>query len=407
MKKLLILLSAILWLTQGFTSTSADGGFFRSVTVTPASRAIELGGSEALQIGFDDLTEAPYTLRYRLIYCNPDWSPSELKQQEYATGINEAEIHSSELSFNTRVNYVHHSFSIPDQYVSPRISGNYIAQIYDADNSEKILLEVPFRVYENKTQFNVQINSPRRVEYSRTRQELSINANVDPSISIQNTQNILLLVQQNYNPRTTRNIPLNYSNGNNLIFELNDALTFYGINEFRNFDIRPLTYTARGVMRNEIFENLRHIDLYTDKSYHGAEYSDRDDINGRYVIKAAGQSNSDVEADYAMVHFFLSSPYIPNAEVYVMGDFTAWQTSSEYLMKYDAARAEYILEILLKQGFYDYTYDVRTGNSDDFIHFENTYYDTENDYFLFLYYRRPGDANYRLIGYNVTNSRNK
>jgi hypothetical protein len=91
-------------------------------------------------------------------------------------------------------------------------------------------------------------------------------------------------------------------------------------------------------------------------------------------------------------------------------------------MTYNAGRGEYLLDLLLKQGFYDYTYNVvrgggNGGNSsggnggsvpqDDFTFFENTYYETENTYFLYLYYRPPGDVTHRLIGYRQVNSRNQ
>ena len=78
-------------------------------------------------------------------------------------------------------------------------------------------------------------------------------------------------------------------------------------------------------------------------------------------------------------------------------------------MTYDAGRGEYLLDLPLKQGFYDYTYDVvRNGGGtlqDDFIFFGNTFYETENTYFLYLYYRPPGGVAHRLIGCRQISSR--
>ncbi|MDR0620099.1 MAG: DUF5103 domain-containing protein [Bacteroidales bacterium] len=382
---------------------------FRSVTVQPSSAIWQLGSSETLRIGFDDLNDEQITLRYRLQHCNPDFTPSGLREQETVAGINEVNILDNELSFNTRTNYVHYSFSFPPAEARPRVSGNFLIQIYDVDYPSKYLLEIPVRVYEDLTRFEASVGAPRRVEYSKTKQELQVTAQVNQSLPITNTANVLLLVRQNQNVRTARQIPLTSSNGNYLEFRYEDALIFDGLNEYRNFDIRPLTYTAYGVFSNELRGDTRHITLYTDKSFLGFEYASTDDINGQYVIKAAGQSNSDSEADYVMVHFTLESAFIPNADVYVMGDFTQWQSSPEYKMTYDAGRGEYLLDLPLKQGFYDYTYDVvRNGGStsqDDFIFFGNTFYETENTYFLYLYYRPPGGVAHRLIGYRQISSR--
>ncbi|MDR0763215.1 MAG: DUF5103 domain-containing protein [Bacteroidales bacterium] len=385
---------------------------FSSVTVQPSSAVWQLGSSETLRIGFDDLNDGGLALRYRLQHCNPDFTPSELRQQETVTGINEVNILENELSFNTRANYVHYSFSFPSTEAYPRVSGNFLIQIYDVDNPSKYLLEIPVYIYEDLTQFEASVNVPRRVEYSRTKQELEVTVQVKQSLPITNTANVLLLVRQNQNVRTARRIPLTSSNGNYLEFRYQDALIFDGLNEYRNFDIRPLTYTAHGVSNNELIDGARHITLETDKSFRGFEYTSTDDINGQYVIKAARQSNSDLEADYLIVHFTLQSMFVPNADVYVMGDFTQWQTSPQYKMTYDAERGEYLLDLPLKQGFYDYTYDVvrdvvRGGGSvpqDDFTFFENTYYETENTYFLFLYYRPSGDVTHRLIGYRQISS---
>ncbi len=106
-----------------------------------------------------------------------------------------------------------------------------------------------------------------------------------------------------------------------------------------------------------------------------------------------------------MVHFTLVSSYIPNKDVYVMGDFTRWQKLPQYKMNYNSGRGEYILDLLVKQGFYDYMYNVTSGGLDnDFVNFENTFFDTENTYFIYLYYMRPGEINYRLIGYRQVSS---
>ncbi|MEG2667004.1 MAG: DUF5103 domain-containing protein, partial [Bacteroidales bacterium] len=116
--------------------------------------------------------------------------------------------------------------------------------------------------------------------------------------------------------------------------------------------------------------------------------------------------HSDIEADYAYVHFFLKSEALLACDVYVLGQFNQWQASQESKMSYNRDIQSYVLSLLLKQGFYDYTYLCKTQQKDYYIRMEKNFQDTENDYYIFVFYRNPGGRYDQLIGIRKVNSRN-
>lgn len=59
---------------------------------------MNLGSSDRITLTFDELAEDRRYLRYRLIHCNADWTPSQLVESEYIDGFNIADIEDYALS---------------------------------------------------------------------------------------------------------------------------------------------------------------------------------------------------------------------------------------------------------------------------------------------------------------------
>jgi hypothetical protein len=76
-------------------------------------------------------------------------------------------------------------------------------------------------------------------------------------------------------------------------------------------------------------------------------------------------------------------------------------------MTYDNTIKRYSGKLLLKQGFYNYLYV--TANKDGIINnhaIEGSFYQTENDYSVIVYYKPIGSRYDQVIGYGKTNSEN-
>ena len=75
-------------------------------------------------------------------------------------------------------------------------------------------------------------------------------------------------------------------------------------------------------------------------------------------------------------------------------------------MNYDPGKQAFYANLKLKQGLYDYKYvwmDKGTGKIDQTI-FEGSFFETENTYQVFVYYRKPGSRWEELVGYTSLNS---
>lgn len=74
-------------------------------------------------------------------------------------------------------------------------------------------------------------------------------------------------------------------------------------------------------------------------------------------------------------------------------------------MYYNEERGLYELELILKQGFYNYKYVV-VDNQGELIEgaISGNFYETENNYKVLVYYRDLGARYDRIVGYGETDS---
>ena len=133
-----------------------------------------------------------------------------------------------------------------------------------------------------------------------------------------------------------------------------------------------------------------------DKSRRDEAYSQYEDINGSFYI-----DNYDYRdlafTNYINVNFALASPPV-KGDVYVVGGFNNWNLNQENKMQYDSVQHIYTARTLLKQGWYDYQYVVKSKEV-PYYHFEGSHFETENYYEIFVYHRPYMPRADLLIGY--------
>ena len=109
---------------------------------------IRLGSGDRLQISFDEIAEDNRYLSTRLLHCNADWQPSSLVESEYLDRFNTFDIEDFAYSSNTFIHYVNYLLEIPNENLTPLVSGNYLLQVYDRDEPSEVILQTRFRVVE-------------------------------------------------------------------------------------------------------------------------------------------------------------------------------------------------------------------------------------------------------------------
>ncbi len=151
--------------------------------------------------------------------------------------------------------------------------------------------------------------------------------------------------------------------------------------------------------------------LYTNNARASKNYTYFPDINGNFQTKNINLSVTDqsLESDYAWVFFTLSAPaFYENKDIYVGGMFNNYAKTDEYKLEYDPKTATYTKAIMIKQGFTNYMYITadKNGNVDGENAVDGNFYQTEDEYNIFVYYRQNNERYDRVIGRGNANSQN-
>jgi hypothetical protein len=92
--------------------------------------------------------------------------------------------------------------------------------------------------------------------------------------------------------------------------------------------------------------------------------------------------------------------------VNVFGALTGWNANKSNEMTWNFNTSAYELTLLLKQGYhnYQYVYVPQGALSADHVNIEGSFWETENDYLLFVYYSDFAARYDRLVGFRLFNS---
>ena len=357
---------------------------------------VKLG--DVLQLSFDDLDADNKDYQYKIEHMTYDWKPSNLSSNQYIDGFDENEIINISNSFNTLQPYTHYSVDIPNQNTIITKSGNYLISILNDDYEVVFSRRCVF--YENITTVGVAVFRSRNTEDNNQKQTVQFSIN-HSNLTINNPyQEIKVSLFQNYNFITAiKNIQPKFIKPQQLLYNHTLQTNFWGGNEYLNFDSKHIRSTSLNISKVERKE-LYHSYLYTNEQRASNNYSYNPDINGQFVVRTIETNNPNTEADYSMVHFSLDAfePF-ENKDVFVYGAFNNYQLSEENKMKYNATNEIYKTSIKLKQGFYNYSFITLDKEKNiNLNEVDGSFYQTENEYTVIVYYKPFGEIYDRVIG---------
>lgn len=366
--------------------------------VQPA--VVPLSQINPLILEFDDLENDIENYNVKIVHCNANWKNSTINEIEYLYDFNEFPINEYELSFNTRIPYVHYRFILP----RVKMSGNYILKVYRAKNENDLILSRRFMVYDNLASIGHEVRISSDVRARRLNQQIVFSVNYGNLEIINPADDIKVLIRQNqrWDNAITNLKPTMVREDQRRVdyehFTLENE--FRGGNEFRFFDLRTINFPGQNVANVDIKEKRIDAFLFRDRSRGSEVYGQYNDINGQYVVGNVETGGARLESNYVNVHFFLQSENPVPGNVYVAGALTGWKFSPQNQMEYDPENKQYYKELLLKQGFYNYKYLVQGANADPYT-FEGSHFETENKYEIFIYNRPIGSRTDLLIGYTT------
>jgi hypothetical protein len=362
----------------------------------PLSPAVTQLGQWDLMLEFDDLAEDRDTYSASIIHCNYDWTASGLQDLDFMRDFNEFPLNNAQLSADTHIPYVHYWLTLPPV----KLPGNYVVIVYRGSDKEDLILSRRFMVYDNQVSFvqNGKLIGPgsiadlnQQINFTINHANLNIlNPMMDVHVNIRQNQRWDNYVSD-VKPSFVRDIEkeLEYR-----FFD--EAKMFKGGNEFRFFDLRSLNNPGRNVGTVDRRTKPYEVFVARDKSRRDEVYSQYDEMNGNFLI-----DNYDFRdlayTNYAWVNFSLASRPV-EGDVYVAGAFNNWRLDKNNLMTYDSANRIYKSRVLLKQGWYDYQYYVKSSKVPPY-YFEGSFYQTENLYEIFVYYKPFQPRADLLIGY--------
>ncbi|MDR1761176.1 MAG: DUF5103 domain-containing protein [Bacteroidales bacterium] len=372
---------------------------------------IALLNNETIDVHFDMLDNDIHDFRYELTLCDRNWNKSSLHPSEYVQQFGTQNFEQIDFSVNTNTNYIHYSARFPNENMKFLFSGNYLLQVFD-NNNDELLFQKRIIVIEQLIKMEASVQRSDQVQFLDEYQEVLVSL-FPLGFPIRNPLlgdiSVQILQNHRWDNAITAQKPthitadeIRYAQGANLLF--------LGNAEFHQFNFKSFVYPGGDVRTIEYNPQQRryNILLFPNENRNFKPYSKNGDLNGGFTISHDFVEEANTLADYANVIFtYKQAQSLYNDEdIFVIGGFSMWQPSDLYKMTYNEESQQYEASILLKQGYYDYLlaeFDPKTTqfNSSEI---EGSYYQTENDYEIFVYFYDTMYNYDRVICYKKLNS---
>ena len=372
-------------------------------TLRVAREVLMLDDPAPLQISFDEMSHDVHFYTYTVQMMN-----SDLLSSEYLQGFTTQDITDYEHSINTSREYTHYWFEFPNEDMRITKSGQYLLTIYEDGNPDNKVAEVTFCVVEPMVKIDANVRANTDVEFNGRYQQVDVDVTLSTEDRVQNTDHYFIVVTQNNRldnavtlrkPTFVESNRLRYINTKDLIFE--------GGNEYLHFDAFSCFYAGYGIDRVVHEMGDYHVVLLADEK-RTDQYIHQFDSDGRYVVNAERTSDVDTEAEYMWVHWTLpmDKPWFDGA-LYVGGDLFGNELGLPNRMQYDAETKAYWLTSLVKQGGSDYQYwfvpkESKTKTTTQRV--DGSYWQTENEYAVYVWWRPFGARYDRLVGVQIIRS---
>ena len=361
-----------------------------------------LGKHDVMRVAFDELSHSYHRLVYVVEHCEPDWTPTEgLFESDWLVGVNRLPIEDYQNSLNTNVLYTHYKFQIPNEQMRLKISGNYRLHIIDEDENDNEVACVEFRIVEPITNVGLGITTNTDIDLNGSYQQVTMTVNYNTLRVTNMDEQIQTFVMQNgrednmkVNPRP------NYITSNGLQWEHCRGLIFEAGNEYHKFEVLDPNHTTMGLDHVEWNQDERCYHVAPFPCMERRNYVYDEDADGAFVLRNSDNYESERTSEYVYVHYKLVTPHhYDYAHMVIDG---AWTTEpmENYILTYDENEGAYKGVVLQKLGYYNYQLLlVDLDGETHRVPEEGSFFQTENKYEGFVYYRGIGERTWRLVGY--------
>lgn len=376
-----------------------------------AMPVVMLNQMNPLQISFDDLKAKYQNYYYSIELMNANWTPSNLSPFDYVQGFNQNRITQFSISSIAIKSYYHYKFIFPNNTCRPTQSGNYIIKVYKDGNPQQLVFTKRFFVVEDQVAILASVQEPFDGNISKTHQKVQLSVETK-KLSFFQPDQLQVQVIQNYrlNEALITQTP-SFIRGSMMEYNSERDLIFPSGKEARWLDLQSLRLKSDRVVNFESASTGTIVYVKPDASRAAIPYFNFKDLNGHFIISNSESLESENQNDYAMVVFSYFPPKkLPfvGENLYLSGSLTQNVLDASSEMKFNASSGGYQKSILLKQGYYSYSYILRNQlTPDPMLYFNETegdHWETENAYTILAYYRPPGARHDHLVGFTTIHS---
>lgn len=354
---------------------------------------------KTITIDFDVQAASYPNLIIQFKFCDANWNPYQnqfLQNPLYNTEYN---LWLDKIPNGIKGASYHYTGAFPNNNVQFPFSGKWMFFITDSQNKNLVYASQKFFVLYTDIKLNVQVTQ-------QTMQgSYGDNANLGRTIALRTSFTLpdSLFAANVRKVEIVKNrmaaspiIVDRNTNTQERYYEWDAARKFSFVarqlrpgNEYRQIDTRNLSnYPTTTV--DARFGEYDQSDLFTKHPR---------DFNGSMLLLNYKNPN----ADYQNVVFKLKAPENVTKPIFLVGSFNNWKLLPEYEMYDDKGMMNYSVQ--LKRGVHSYQYVAADINADritnaDWEILEGNFFETYNEYFIFLYYESTEKGGYdKIIGY--------
>ena len=364
-----------------------------------APAVMRLGTDDVLSIGFDELSHDYHQYRYRVEHCEADWSPStSLFESDWLEGFNGNPIDDYDTSVNTTVAYTHYWFQIPNDRMRLRLSGNYRIHVYEED-IDRDVMTIDFRVTEQSMPLAMGVTTNTDIDTNASHQQVSLSLNYGVQRVTDPASQLRVVVMQNQREDNMKQNPKpTIVNGSGAEWRHARELIFEAGNEYRKYEVLDVSHPTMGI--DQMMWNGSRYEAYPFIDEQRRHYLYDEDANGSFLIRNSDNWQIETTCDYVWAVYRLKCRPLPEGTMVIDGQWATDANQQTYEMTYDEQAGMYTARILQKQGYYAYQYRWRLPDGTLTIPpSEGSFYQTENSYQVYVYYRGTSDNTWRLTAY--------
>jgi hypothetical protein len=364
---------------------------------------IKLNSNDRVELHFDDMDGDVKYYYYNYQLCDIDWKPVVINSFDYLKGFNQMRINDYRFSSIALTRYTHYKALLPDRNSYPIKSGNYLLRVFLNGDTSQLVFTKRLMVMENKASIAARVTQPYAPQFFRSHQKIQFTIDIKGLDAFNAAQQIKVVILQNNRwDNASTNVKPTFIRGTTLEYNSENTAIFPAGKEWRWLDLRDFHLQSDRVVTANYKKNSTDIFLRPDGPLSGQRYVYYRDLNGMSSIEAIRGVNPFWEGDYATVYFSFVPPNglpYPKNDIYLFGQLTNYSYSDSLKMIFNSQKGMYETHLLMKQGYYDYTY-ISVDKNDPSIRtqMDGDYFETENLYTILVYYKSFSGRADELIG---------